>query len=363
MPRLCFVGNMLGQHGKAVTTQGQIVSNLFATESFQTLCISSRKNKVARLFDIVLTLLTKRKEIDLVIIEVYSGLSFVIADVTGVLCRVLRIPSIMVLHGGKLPEFEKQHSSWTRRVLKRATALAAPSEFLAESFRELGFHVRVIPNVIDLSRYDFRERNSIEPKLLWMRSFHPIYNPGMAVEVIGLLRQEYPNAKLTMAGVDKGLEQPIKEMVAKQGLVEAVSFPGFLSPDQKAHVFSEADIFINTNLEDNMPVAVVEAAAFGLPVVATNVGGIPYLLSHGENGLLVEAGNARQMVEALKLLLQSSELTQKISRGGRSLAERSSWSKVRPQWEDMFAEMLNHGLAEISNSLPTNHLEVEEQKS
>lgn len=362
-PRLCFVGNMLGQHGKAVTTQGQVVSNLFADESFQTLCTSSRKNKIARLLDIVFTLLYKKKKIDVAIIEVYSGLSFVIADVAGVLCRILGLPSIMVLHGGKLPEFENKHPNWTRRVLKRATALAAPSEFLAESFRELGFHIRVVPNVIDLSRYGFRERNNIEPKLLWMRSFHHIYNPGMAVEVLDLLRQEYPNAKLTMAGVDKGLERPMKDMVAKRGLVDAVSFPGFLIPDQKIDAFSQADIFLNTNHEDNMPVAVVEAAAFGLPVVATNVGGIPYMLSHGENSLLVEKGNARQMVEAVKSLLHDAELTRKISHGGRNLAERSSWGKVRQQWEDLFAEVLDCGLVETESRIQTNHLETEEQKA
>jgi len=100
-----------------------------------------------------------------------------------------------------------------------------------------------------------------------------------------------------------------------------------------------ADIFINTNRIDNMPVAVVEACAMGLPVVATAVGGVPDLLKDGETGLLVPDDDDKMMAEAIKRLLDDAELAGRLSANGRLLAERSSWEQVRPRWEELFADL------------------------
>ncbi|MEQ1761672.1 MAG: glycosyltransferase family 4 protein [Pyrinomonadaceae bacterium] len=332
--RLCFVGNMLGRNAGYVTTQGQIVADLLAKEGFAITCVSSKLNRAARLFEIVATLLKERREFDAVVIEVYSGPAFVIADVASWLCRFLRIPLIMFLHGGNLPEFVDAHRRWTKRVLDRADALAAPSRYLAEKVGRRGHETIVIPNVIDLAQYTFRERSSIKPRLLWMRSFHPIYNPEMAIRVFAQLRQILPEAMLTMAGVDKGYETAIKEIVAELGLTSGVRFPGFLDSAVKAREFSDADIYLSTSRIDNMPVSVVEACAFGVPVVATKAGGIPFLISDRENGLLVP-DDVDAMTASIKELLDDPDLTSKLSLNGRRLAELSAWTNVRESWKKL----------------------------
>lgn len=339
--RLCFVGSMLGRNAGYVTTQGQVIADLFAAEGYDVICVSSKLNRAARMAEIGAALIKNRRRIDLVVMEVYSGLSFAIADSVGLLCKILRLPLIMVLHGGKLPEFVRKHSGWAKRVFRRADSLVAPSAFLAEKINLPNFAVKVIPNVIDLEIYPFRHRSKLSPRLIWMRSFHPVYNPQMAVKAFAELRKTEPNATLTMAGVDKGLETEIKKLVQDLNLSEAVSFPGFLNDRQKRQAFDAADIFLNTNRADNMPVAVIEACACGLPVVATDVGGLPFLIADGENGFLVENENAVEMAAAIKKLLKDEALAQKISRGGRLLAERSAWNKVRNDWEKLFAELLD----------------------
>jgi len=99
-----------------------------------------------------------------------------------------------------------------------------------------------------------------------------------------------------------------------------------------------------------------------LPVVSTNVGGLPFFLTHGENGLLVENENAGEMGEAVKLLLENQNLAQKISRGGRALAKRSRWETVRADWEKLFAVVLNKN-PEISLLSFSKDLNIEKQKS
>jgi glycosyltransferase involved in cell wall biosynthesis len=361
-PRLCFVGSMLGRNAGYITTQGQVVADLFASEGFKVECVSSKVNRGLRLADIVTVLVKNRKRFDLVILEVYSGLSLIIADAASVICKLFRIPVIMVLHGGNLPESIEKKPRQTKRVLKSANALIAPSSFLAERIGAHGFKVGVIPNVIELDSYKFRERNKLSPRLLWMRSFHELYNPQMAIYVLAKLKLDYPNATLTMAGVDKGLESEIKQLAAELNLCDSVTFPGFLTLAQKQKLFSESDIFVNTNRTDNMPVAVVEACAFGLPVVATNVGGLPFLLKHGETGILVDSEDVDGMSWAIKSLLEDSQFANKLSTNGRVLAEKSAWTNVRIEWEKLFAKVLNDEFEE-SRSYSSNDFVAKHEKS
>ncbi|MEZ5428768.1 MAG: glycosyltransferase family 4 protein [Pyrinomonadaceae bacterium] len=347
----CFVGNMLGHHEKYVTTQGQIVADLFAREGYQVTRVSSKINRVARLFDTVQRLIRGFRTFDMVILDAYSGMNVITADITGWLCNRLKIPLVMVLRGGNFPKFIEKYPRWTKRVLNRADHLVAPSSYLAEKIGVWGYEIEVIPNVIDLENYAYRERSKIPPRLIWMRSFNHLYNPEMAIKVLARLKESEPQATLVMAGADKGLEDEIKKMTEEMGLSDSVRFAGFLDLKKKIREFSEADIYLNTNRIDNMPVSVVEARALGLPVIATDVGGLPYLIKHGENGLLVPSDDVDSMVENVKLLLNDPELTRKISQNGREIAERSAWTSVRKELEAMIKRVLGKKSTENKVSL------------
>ena len=337
---MCIAGNLLGKNRGHVTTQGQILADRFVANGFDVITVSSRINSMARLLDVVWTILRNCRKIDILIVEIYSGRAFILADTACFLAKLFRIPSILVLHGGSLPDFAERYPGWVKRVLGRARALVAPSKFLVDKLSALGMDLQVIPNVIDLDCYDYHLRAMIAPKLLWMRSFHPIYNPQMALKAFAAIKLNEPNATLIMAGVDKGLEADIKELAKEMGLQEVVRFPGFLDQEEKLKEFSTADIFLNTNQVDNMPVAVIEACAMGLPVVATCVGGIPDMITNGQNGLLVPDGDAKGMADAVISLLENADLAARISANGRLLAERSSWEKVRSEWEGLFDEIM-----------------------
>ena len=338
--RLCVIGNMLGRNLGYVTTQGQILADLLTAEGLTVVNASSKINKLLRLIDIASTLIRSRKRIDMLVVEVYSGLNIVVSETVGFLGRLLGLPMIFVLHGGNLHRLSEKHPHNLRRVLARANLLVAPSPFLAKIFRGQGYEVRVIRNIVDLKAYSYRLRTTVSPKLIWMRAFHEIYNPQMAIEVFASVKKMYPQASLVMAGVDKGLKPEIKNMVEDMGLSDSVRFPGFLDHDAKTREFSKADIFVNTNHIDNMPVSVIEAGAMGLPVVATCVGGIPDMITNGQNGLLVPDGDVKGMADAVVSLLENTELAARLSANGRRFAEMSSWETVKPQWEALFDEII-----------------------
>lgn len=335
---------MLGVNPGWVTSQGELLAGLLAEAGYPTRVTSHKPARLPRLIDTLRSLFAWRMEIDLVIHQVFSGPAFAVTDAASTLCGILGLRQIFVLHGGALPEFAAEHGRWIRRVMRRAAAVVAPSPYLAEvfaGFTDPALRVRVIPNILEIENYPYRHRPVVEPRVLWMRTFHEVYHPEMAVEVLADLRRTHPDATLTMAGQEKGLHAAVQELARNRGLADVVRFPGFLGPEAKAREFGGHDIYLNTNRVDNMPVSVLEAGAFGLPVVATAVGGVPYLLREGETGLLVPDGDARAMADAARRLLGEPGLAGKLSANGRRLAESCAWEPVRAQWESLFNEVLH----------------------
>ncbi len=349
-PRLCFVGPLLGVNPGWVTSQGEIVAGLLAAEGYSVRGTSQIPARLPRLADMLRSLVAWRNDIDVVVHQVFGGMGFAMVDATSRLCQLLGLRQIFVLHGGSLPNTTAHRPRWVRHVLRRADRVVAPSTYLLEQVVRPLFPAgsppgvgrgwaRVIPNILELDLYPYRHRAAVAPCLLWMRTFHPIYHPELAIDVLSDLRRTHPTATLSMAGQDRGLREPLIALAQERGLAEAVRFPGFLDAAAKAHEFANHDIYLNTNRVDNMPVSVLEAGAFGLPVVATTVGGLPYLLRDGETGLLVPAEDAAAMADAIRRLIDRPELAAALSANGRRLAESCGWATVRDQWAVLFDEV------------------------
>jgi glycosyltransferase involved in cell wall biosynthesis len=331
---------MIGRTPGYVTTQGEILADLFVGEGYPVRSVSMKLNRYARLADIALSLLRWGRSIDIMMLQTFGGPSFVVEDVASAIGRLFGCRIVMHLRGGAMPDFMARHPRWCARVLKRADVIVVPSPFLARAIERYGFTGVVIPNVVNIDRYLYRHREAVRPCMLWMRSFHPLYNPNMAIRVLARLRKAVPDAALVMAGQDKGVQADAEALARTLGVSDAVKFVGFLDPAGKARQGEAADIFINTNDIDNTPVAVLEACAMGIPVVSTDVGGVPDLLTEAETGLLVPPNDDGKMADAVLRLLREPGLAGRLSLKGRELAERSSWSAVRADWSRLIGQQI-----------------------
>lgn len=339
--RLMVVGPMVGRHPGYVTTQGEVLAGLLDDAGYDVCAVSSSANRYARLLDIAITLLRRGRRTDVLLLQTFGGPSFVVEDLASALGRIFGCKVVLHLHGGALPEFFARYPRWTRRVLKRAHAMVAPSRFLAEAVVPYGHRARIIPNVIALSDYPFTRRRCVRPRLFWMRTFHPLYNPFMALRVLERVKRVHPDASLTMGGQDKGLLAPVRAEAERMGLGDSLDLCGFVDLEGKQRLGGEggADIYINTNHVDNTPVAVIEAAALGLPIVATRVGGVEHLLRDGETGLLVDDDDDAAMADAVLRLVAEPALAERLSVNGRAMAESSAWDTVHAEWRDLFGEL------------------------
>lgn len=337
---LGFLGIHAGGRPSQPVSQNETVAALFRKAGYLVQQSSKVRRPVWRTLHHVWSLLTW-KDVDLIVVAVFSGPSFWIADYASLLARRIRPKKVVLfLHGGHLAEFERTHPARVARAFDRADRILAPSDFLADSFRARGYEVGVIPNVLRTDRYQYTPRHRARPALLWMRTFDEIYDPCLAVDVLAQVAENHPEVTLTMGGADHGALAETRARATEMGVADRVTFAGYLDTRSKLRAFADHDLFLNTNRIDNMPVSVLEAAASGLVPVATAVGGIPSLLTDGSDSLLVPAGDATAMGQAVCGLLDDPARFAALSRGARDLAEQSGWAAVRPQWEAEFGRLL-----------------------
>ena len=137
-----------------------------------------------------------------------------------------------------------------------------------------------------------------------------------------------------MVGPDKDGSLEETREYAKQQKVK-VTFTGRLSKSEWVALSKDYNTFINTTNFDNTPVSVIEAMSLGLPVVTTNVGGIPFLLENRKTALLVEATAVKDMAEAVIELTTNHELRTTLVQNGRAYVEGFDWDVVNKQWEQL----------------------------
>ena len=343
-PPILIVGNFLSE-SIGIRMVCEDLALRLRSRGWSVLTASNKKNRAARLLDMLATVWLKRRRFAAAQIDVYAGPAFLFAEVVAASLSALRCPFALTLHGGALPDFAAKWPRRVRRVLRSAAVVTAPSLYHQEGLRQYRPDIHVIRNGIDIALYPARTLEKARPRLVWIRAFHSIYNPVLAIDVVALLLNDFPETELVMVGADKGdgtLAQ-MTERVRKLGLDNRVRIIGSVPKLEIPHVLQEGDIFLNTTNLDNAPVTVVEAMACGLCVVSTNVGGIPNLLTPERDALLVPPSDSQAMAAAVKRICEDPGLARTLSGNARLTAEAFDWERLLPEWEEVFTRMVKAG--------------------
>jgi glycosyltransferase involved in cell wall biosynthesis len=141
-----------------------------------------------------------------------------------------------------------------------------------------------------------------------------------------------------MAG-EGPLRSELEDLAARLGIARAVTFSGRIDNADITALYRSASVFLNPSRVDNMPNSVLEALATGVPVVSTNVGGVPFMVEDGHTALLVPPGDADAMAAAMLRLTSDAELRGRLSCQGRELVRKYDWSRIRPQLIALYARL------------------------
>ena len=194
------------------------------------------------------------------------------------------------------------------------------------------------------------------PRLLQACRFLAKKGLDSTVQALAILRREGHDLSLTLAG--DGPEMPaLREMVSSLGLDQAVTFTGFLGPEELARLYREHDLFLHPSRttaqgdREGIPNALLEAMAHGLPVVSTRHSGIPEAVVHGENGWLIDKSDPAELAGALRVLVGSAEERGRLgAQARRTITERFSTGACIDALESSYDEAC--ALAEKRREVP-----------
>lgn len=173
------------------------------------------------------------------------------------------------------------------------------------------------------------ERDNSDVRLLCVAHIRPLKGQKTLIQALGQLQSQ--SVRLTLVGgtKDNEYERELRELIAQSNLLDRVQMIGRLEGNELAHAYTDSDIFVLPSLYEAYGIVAQEAMSFGLPVVASNVGGIPEQFSDGIEGFLVPPDDPTALAKALhKLILDPKLRAQMGSAGRQHVSELPTWNEV-----------------------------------
>jgi glycosyltransferase involved in cell wall biosynthesis len=275
------------------------------------------------------------RAVDVVHIFSASYWSFLLAPVPAMLiARAFGKRVVLHYHSGEAYDHLANWGMFVHPWLQLAHEIVVPSQYLREVFARYGYRAVVIRNVVDTTRFRFRRRENLRPRLLSVRNFESYYRVDIILQAYAYIRHRFPDATLTLAG--EGSEEPMLRQQAARLPGNGIRFVGRVEPQQMQELYDGADIFVNASVVDNQPVSVLEAFAAGLPVVSTATGDIAAMVRDGETGRIIPPEDPVTMAEAVIALLENPEHALQLAQQARDEAEGYTWSRVRSAWAEAY---------------------------
>ena len=245
-----------------------------------------------------------------------------------------KIPIINHIHGADFDEFyvnaPEEKKNKIRKVYSKCNVLIALSEEWKKRLSQIvpEDRIEIIENysVLHEDALEERMQRKCNNTVLFLGELGKRKGCYDIPAVIAQVKKSIPDVKFVLAGAGSEVdEKAIKELVVEKGISDNVEFPGWVRGDTKDKLLREADVFFLPSYNEGMPMSVLDAMGYGLPVVSTNVGGIPKIVKNGENGYCCEAGDINGYVHGLTQILSNSDLRERYSAGSMNII-RSRYS-------------------------------------
>ena len=276
-------------------------------------------------------LLRELRKADVVHAFSASYTSFLLAPLPAIIiAKLFGKPVILNYHSGEAPDHLRR-SALARFVMRHVVdANVVPSTFLRDVLQSFDIDAEVVHNTIDLRQFVYRTREPLRPRLLCTRNFEPLYNVACVLRAFAKVQSQHPDATLTLVG-SGSQHAALRAQAAALGL-RNITFAGRVAPSEIHRYYTEADVYVQAPSIDNMPLSVLEAFASGMPVVSTNVGGIPSILRNAVDGLLVPHDDDEALAAGVLKLLSDPLFARGLAGSAHRTLSAYEWPVVREGW-------------------------------
>jgi glycosyltransferase involved in cell wall biosynthesis len=252
---------------------------------------------------------------------------FIVCPVV-LVCRLRGKRIILNYHGGQADEFLRYYRRFATPIFRMADVVTVPSGFLVEIIaRRTAVQAQIVPNIVALNSFRYRDRVPFRPRILTTRHLEKLYDVETVLRAFRRIQQVHPEATLQIAGT--GTQENYLRALAARWDLKHVRFLGQVPYQSLSAFYDQCDILLNASLADNFPGSLLEAAAAGLVVISSNVGGIPFIFEHGTNSLLVAPGDSEGLASAALRVLGEPGLGLRLTRNALERCRCCDWKQVR----------------------------------
>jgi glycosyltransferase involved in cell wall biosynthesis len=220
-----------------------------------------------------------------------------------------------------------------RELLEVAPKIIVDTAYVEDKLIAYGLkhepQMHVIPQGIDETYYSIK-CNPNSNQILCVGAIAPRKGHIYTVEMFNSLRAKGIYARLRIIGslADKGYYEQLQQKIAESKYKAEISLEANLPREELLKAYAEAKLFVLHSREESQGIVFAEAMATGLPVVATKIGGIPYVVADGRSGLLCPYGNVDVMAQNAELLLTDDAQWKEYSKEAREIAKGYSWGDI-----------------------------------
>lgn len=280
------------------------------------------------------------KKINPEIIHVQGCSIYDARGITAVLAKlILKKSYVLWCQGSDVYLAGKLKRVASKLLLRNADAIIALTGDMKNEIQSIhNSHVFLVPCGVDLGMFRNMPKENIGNKklktIIFVGRLHPIKGVKYLIEAMNIILQE-KTVKLLIVGDGeerKNLEKQVRELY----LEEFVNFVGEVQNSEIPSLMNASDIFVLPSLSEALPTTILEAMAAGLPIITTNVRGLPEIVKDNENGFIIEPKNPKQIAEKVLLLLENKELWDRISRNNKEKVNIYNFDNITCEIEKIY---------------------------
>jgi glycosyltransferase involved in cell wall biosynthesis len=251
--------------------------------------------------------------------------------------KVFRKKIILHIHGGDFQEFYERHVKYVEIIIKQCDYIIIVSKFIIDLMKKLNKNVIILPNSIHKPLFEKKPfcKDSDKLRILFLGS---IKDEKGIFDLLKMLEMKYESLKdkieLNIGGPGNvQCVRRLENIIDRAKLDNFVTYHGWLNKIEKNKLLSYSDILIQPSYFESFGITVIEAMSYGMPVIASNIGGLPELVENNVNGYLVSPGDLQQIYEAIKKFIENPSLLKKMG--------EVSYKKVEPYYLENVIKKLN----------------------
>ena len=285
---------------------------------------------------------------NIVHIQSNSGFGYFEKAWIALLAKIFGCRTVFHFHGGNFPSFYGNSSKFVQFLIKKAALInnriITGSPQMKDNWVEIGIplnRIAYIGNAVNLPKI---EANKNGKKIIILILTRITIATGMIelIDAFSLVHEKHPETTRRIVGAESQDSELIRQHIQNTDGNQAIAYVGPVSDGQKRQELLNATIFAFPTYFEDQSYAVMEAMSYGLPCVASNVGGVPSLINHGQNGILIKPRDVESLRDALEKLIKDEELRRKLGENARlTIKEGFTWEIRSAEIIRMYNEVLH----------------------